>query len=301
MSVRYQLAKMVLSSSAAIELSKAEYEALIGAVKKLLSCLDAEEKFDCLIENYRDLEKYILDQAFQALFVSRELDDVAWQAPRNTTARKLANLLSSVRLYQDTLGRHATTITGDDAAADKIKAAKRAQFDSSLSYRTLDALRNYAQHHALPVHGFSVKGAWTKDRKFSEHEFAPMISISEVAADPEFKPSTLAELKAGPAEVELKPMVREYVEALSTIHHHFRESTKWATDEQLRIIMEAKARFFAALPDERDIGVAVFLADEHGILIGEATPISEAMGKYLDFLQRKNMHLVNFARRRIKY
>src|ERR1700730_5385883 len=78
---------------------------------------------------------------------------------------------------------------------------------------------------------------------------------------------------------------------------------KWGLgfDEQLRIIMEAKARFFAALPDEGDIGVAVFLADEHGILIGETTPISEAMGKYLDFLQRKNMHLVNFARRRIKY
>jgi hypothetical protein len=72
MAARYQLAKMVLSSSAAIELSKAEYEALIGAVKKLLSCLDAEEKFDCVIENYRDLEKYILDQALQALFSSAE-------------------------------------------------------------------------------------------------------------------------------------------------------------------------------------------------------------------------------------
>src|SRR6266404_3545069 len=299
MSARYQLAKMVLSSSAVIELSKAEYEALIGAVKKLLSCLDAEEKFDCVIENYRDLEKYILDQALQALFSSAELDDVAWQAPRNTTARKLANLLSSVRLYQDTIGRDATAITGDDAAADKIKAAKSAQFDSSLSYRTLDAVRNYAQHHALPVHGFSVKGEWTKDRKFSESEFAPMISVSELAADPDFKPTTLAELKAGLAELELKPVVREYVECLSTIHHHFRESTKSPVDEQLRIITEAKARLFAAFPDERDIGVAVFLADEHGIQIGEETAISEAMRKYLDFLQRKNRHLANFVRRRI--
>lgn len=149
MSERYLLAPIVLFTSAEIELSKTEYDAIIQAVEKLLSCLDAEEKFDCIIENYWDLEKYILDQAFQSLF-SVYVDDVSWQAPRNTTARKLSNLLSSVRLYQDTIGRHARTINGDDAAFAKINADKSRQFDSSLSYRTLDALRNHSQHHSLP-------------------------------------------------------------------------------------------------------------------------------------------------------
>jgi hypothetical protein len=286
--------------SAKIELSKTEYEAIILAVEKLLSCLDAEEKFDCIIENYRDLEKYILDQAFESLFAV-SLDDVAFHVPTNTTSRKLSNLLSSVRLYQDTIGAHARTINGDEEAFAKITTDKSRQFDSSLSYRTLDALRNHAQHDALPVHGYSVGRRWTEDHSISEHAFEAVINVSELAANPEFKPTTLAELKAGPEKLELKPMVREYVECLSTIHHEFRELTKSAVDQQLRTIAEAKAMLFAAFPDARDIGLAVYLAGDDGIKIGEETQISGVMGRYLEFLQAKNRHLVNFARRRVKY
>src|SRR5229473_5859894 len=89
------------------------------------------------------------------------------------------------------------------------------------------------------------------------------------------------ELKNGPEKLELKPMVREYVECLSTIHYEFRELTKSAVDQQLRTIAEAKARFFAAFPDAGDIGLAVYLTDDDGIKIGEETPILGTMGKYL--------------------
>jgi hypothetical protein len=300
MSERYLLSAVLLSTDGAIELSKTEYEAVIQAVQKLLSCLDAEEKFDCIIENYRDLEKYFFEQAFQALFASR-IDDVAFQEPRNTTARKLSNLLSSVKLYQDTIGQHARAINGDEAAFTKINADKSLQFDSSLSYRTLDALRTHAQHHALPVYGYSVGSQWTQDREFSEHEFKPAISVAELAADPEFKTKTLAELKTGPDKLELKPMIREYVECLSTIHHEFRELTKSAVDQQLRTIADAKARLFASFPDARDIALAVYLADDDGVKIGEETGLSPTMEKYLRFLHTKNNHLVNFARRRVAY
>lgn len=248
MSKRYVLAQMVLSNGGAIELSKKEYEAIVRAVEKLLSCLDAEEKFDCVIENYRDLEKYILDQAFQALF-SRGLDDVASQSPRNTTSRKLSNLLSSVRLYQDTIGRDTKVITGDDAAAAQITADKSRQFDASLSYRILDALRNHAQHHALPVHGYSIGSKWTEGREISEHEFEAVISVSELAANADFgPPKTLAELKAGPEKLELKPMVREYVECLSTIHQQFRELTKSAVDQQLMHHRGSEGKVICSLP-----------------------------------------------------
>lgn len=152
------------------------------------------------------------------------------------------------------------------------------------------------------MHGHSVKRQWTKDHKISEHEFEAVISVAELAANPEFKPKkTLDEIKNGPEKLELKPMVREYVECLSTIHHEFRELTKSAVDQQLRTIAEAKARLFAAFPDAKDIGLAVYLADDDGIKIGEETPVSGTMGRYLEFLQAKNRHLVNFARRRVKY
>ena len=300
MSERYLLATMGLSAEPEIELSKLEYEAIIQAVEKLLSCLDAEEKFDCIIENYRDLEKYMLDQAFQALFAV-SYDDVTFHVPTNTVSRKLSNLLSSVRLYQDTIGQHATAITGDDAAAAKITTDKSRQYDSSLSYRILDALRNHAQHHALPVHGYSVNSQWTKDRQIAEHEFEAVVNVSELAANPDFKSTVLGEIKKGPEQLKLKPMVREYLECLSTLHQEFRELTKLAVDEQIRLITEAKGRLFVAFPDARDIGLAVYEADDEGLKIGEETGLSGTMEKYLEFLRSKNRHLINFARRRVKY
>jgi hypothetical protein len=56
MSKLFLLGSMLLSEPAAIELSQTEYEGIVLAVERLLSCLDAEEKFDCIVENYRDLE-----------------------------------------------------------------------------------------------------------------------------------------------------------------------------------------------------------------------------------------------------
>jgi hypothetical protein len=151
------------------------------------------------------------------------------------------------------------------------------------------------------VYGYSVGGQWTQDREFSEHEFKPAISVAELAADPEFKTKTLAELKTGPDKLELKPMVRKYVECLSTIHHEFRALTKSAVDQQLRTIADSKARLFASFPGVRDIALAVYLADDDGLKIGEETGLSATMERYLEFLRAKNNHLVNFARRRVAY
>lgn len=164
----YLLSSVVLSSGGRIELSNDEYEAIVQAIKNLLSCLDAEEKFDCIVENYRDLEQYMLNQAFDSLF-GKNPDSIGFQVWRSTTSRKLSNLLSSVRLYQDMIGRHAKHINGDEMAATKINADKSRQFDSSLSYRTLDTIRSHAQHHALPIHGISVAKGATKAIGASRH------------------------------------------------------------------------------------------------------------------------------------
>jgi hypothetical protein len=291
---------MFLSAEAEIELSRSEYDLLIEAVDKLLECLDAEEKFDCLLENYRDLETYMISQAFESMF-SRIEDGVDFQAPRNTTARKLSNFLSSVRLYQDTVGRHAKSITKDETVATSIHAAMSNQFDTSLSYRVLDAMRNHAQHHALPVHGFSRGSRWVEDRSYSDHEFQPVVNVKELARNPDFKKTTLDEIISGPEELKLKPMIRDYIESLSTIHEDFRAKTQSTVDRYLEAIASAKARLFARFPETKDIGLAIFEADEEGLKVSEETNLTKTLIDYLAFLRRKNRHLVSFARRRVAY
>jgi hypothetical protein len=300
MTERYLLAQMFLSSTAKIELSRSEYESMIEAVDKLLECIDAEEKFDCLLENYRDLEKFMVDQTFESMF-SYFQDGVAFQAPRNTTARKLSNFLASVRLYQDTVERHAKSITKDEATGTAIGTALSHQFDSSLSYRVLDALRNYAQHQALPVHGFSMDRRWVEDHAYLEHEFQPVVSVKALARNPDFRKKTLDEIINGPEALQLKPMVRDYVESLSTIHEEFRAKTQSSTDRYLNTIATAKARLFAEFPKTKDFGLALFEADDEGLKVGDETGLDKTLSDYLAFLRNKNQHLVSFARRRVAY
>ncbi|MEY9220666.1 hypothetical protein [Bradyrhizobium ottawaense] len=298
----FYVGQMFFSADPPIEISEDEYNAALAAVQSLLHALDAEEKYDNLLENYRELEEFILSQSFQSLLSIRIAYASHFQAPRSTTARKLANFLSSVRLYQDSIERHAVAITGDESVGPAVHREKSRQFDSRQSYRTLEALRNHAQHFALPVHGFTVGMRRTPDLEHTEHEFSPEIQVDELAQNPGFHPKkTLVELQAGPNKLKLKPMVREYIESLSAVHEQFRALTASATEKQLEIFRELKSRLFFRNPGIQDIAIGVFQADDEGIKIGEQTNLSATLPDYLSQLREKNSHLVSFASRRITY
>jgi hypothetical protein len=298
---RYILASM-LQSSKRIDISKGDYDALVKAVDCLLHRTDAEEIFDSIIENYLEFEEYILREALRSMVSRRRHDNISWQEPRNTTARRLSNFLSSTRLYITTIETHAAAIVGDQAGGDQIKSAIRGQFESSQSYRIMDALRNYAQHAALAVHSFTISMSRTPDLEFSDHRFEPAVKVAALAADKQFKRETLKEIENGPPSLELKPMVREYVESLSKIHHGFRELTDGRVDQFSAIIREAEKRLLNALPDSRpEIGLVVFEADADARHVGKETDATKSLTEYLDFMRRKNQYLGGLPRRRIQY
>jgi hypothetical protein len=291
---------MLLESDAEVEITEAEFEAIVFATGALLHCIDAEEKFDAIIENYRELEGFMLDQSLQSM-LSAEMDDISFQIPRSTTSRKLANFLSSVRLYHDSIGRHASSITTDDSANEKINDAKRQQYDASLDYRVMEALRNHSQHHALPVHSYSVRRWRDQDQEFTNHEFEPNISVSELAQNPAFKRTTMVEMQKGPDILKLKPLLRNYFEGLSTAHRSFRDVTQASVFRQMSVIEDNRQRFLSAHPDEPDIALSTYQADEEGTKVSVEYQLGKTLIDYVNFLQRKNRHLVNFARRRVAY
>src|SRR5260370_16034575 len=114
-----------------------------------------------------------------------------------------------------------------------------------------------------------------------------MISVEELARNPEFKQKTLHEIIKGPETLLLKPMVRDYVESLSTIHEKFRARTQSNVDQSLDAITAAKARLFTEFPDTKDIGLAVFEADEAGLKAREGTNLTEGPGRYPAFFLKK--------------
>jgi len=291
---------MILESSDAIELNKSEFDTLIEAVDGLLLCVEVEENFDCIIENYRELEESMFGEALRSV-MSDQIDSISAQAPRSTTARKLANFLSTVRLYCSTIETHAANIIGDPSGATLIERAMNVQFDSSKSYRIMDGLRNYAQHAALAVHSYSLGATWTSDRAFLEHQFEPGVNVAILATDPKFRRKTLEEIKDGPPVLNLKTLARDYLECLSTIHSDFRAITQDATTRFLGAIASAKQRLADKSPDTPRIGVAIFEARVDGMAIGEKTNLSNTLTDYLVFLRNKNQKLINFSKRRVAY
>lgn len=300
MSERFILTSMILSSSEAIELTQNEFDTLREAVSGLLVCIEAEENFDCIIENYRELEESMFGEALHSV-MSRQMDSISSQAPRSTAARKLANFLSMVRLYCSTIETHTSNIIGDPSGAAQIKTAMSAQFDSSKSYRIMDGLRNYAQHAALAVHSYSLGAAWSSDREYLEHQFEPAVEIAFLAADPRFRKKTLEEIKDGPSLLKVKPLAREYVECLSTIHSDFRVITHATTNRFSIAIADARRRLAEQFPDAPRMFMAIYKTDIDGIAIGEKTNLSKTLTDYVAFLQQKNQKLINFSKRRVAY
>lgn len=302
MADRYFIGQISFNSGPSLEISKDEYDKARAAINSLLHAVDAEEKYDGLIENYREFEDFMLGQAFQSL-LSTHFDDNVWvQSVRTTTARRLSNFMSSVRLYQDSVERHVRAITGDAETASKVSEEKSRQFDNRVSYRALEALRNHAQHYALPVHGFTVARRRAKEMDYIEHEFSPHIDVSELAENRDFHPpKTLAELKRGPNKLKLKTMVREYVESLSTVHQRFRELTQECIGDSKQHILGLKLKWLADKRAAHDLGIAVFPGDDKGNKTALETNLSKALFEYHAYLQRRHSHLVGFTRRRIAY
>ena len=96
----YVLTSVLLGRQPELDLTKAEFDAIVEAKRGLFASLWVEEKFGLLLENYVDFKKTLLEQSLREA-VFREHQHSAFQDRLYETARHLANFLSSCRSYLD--------------------------------------------------------------------------------------------------------------------------------------------------------------------------------------------------------
>jgi hypothetical protein len=147
---------------------------------------------------------------------------------RSLVNRRLVNLLSSGKMYLDQSVQHVQNIYGAESTNfNLVKMEISSQYDQSLGYRTMEALRNYVQHRGLPVHSITFSGKWIGDEDDAQllHRIIPKINISQLEDDDKFKKTVLKELmdtfKA--EKIDIRPLIREYVEGIGKIHEKIRE------------------------------------------------------------------------------
>jgi hypothetical protein len=207
-----------------------------------------------------------------------------------------ANLLSSARAFIDHTKRHVCSIPGcTGAERDAIRHLFDAERERSLSYRVIEALRNYAQHYGLPSQSISFGFRWVGSGQTEEEErllsyVSPSLLVEYLRSDPKFQKLVLDELEASHGkDVPLLPLVREYVSSLSSINDEVRRSYRLRKNTWC----EGLEKWAGRCPGEGGIANVVAVVMDERDNITDEIHLGLELRRRLDFLENTNRRLTN--------
>jgi len=284
---------------ATIPILKSEFENLSCAKEGILDALAMEERFDLLLENYRDLEKEILGQSLNdSLFA-----DISWMQFQDiiiTLNRKLFNLLSACRLYLDHQRHSLSSRFGRDSQQYlAIKSVCRHQYDNRLGYRVMENLRNYTQHRGLPVRQISVKN---KRIDYQDGNIGLLntivlnMDLRELENDNKFKKELIEQIRNGGKYINLMPLIREYVDGIAVIHNESRSLLKEDIYRWDGLFRSALDRYRDSAGSNEITDATVAELDADGLWV-QSFDILEEFITRRELLERKNKKAGSYERR----
>ena len=258
--MNYFLEPLIPDKNQHIQIDPEEYKSYLEAKAQLIETILFEEKMQYVLSNYRDYEEYLLRAALTDLMGEKKTYH-EFQRERGEINRMVVNFLASARAYLDHGGHHLQKILQVDTVPNFFPSIKANQYDSSFSYRMMEALRNYTQHRGFPIHMVSFKRSWvgeTESEKSLEFTIAPKIQVEEVVADKKFKRSVAKELEDKGERLALTQMLRDYVERLSHIHGITQKEIQESSQQALGIVSSALDRVKHEFgPDAVNPGIAI--------------------------------------------
>jgi hypothetical protein len=230
----YKISIFAIGPQEYIDITEEDYYEIKESHQFVSLGLALEEKLDLLVENYVELEKELLDMAIQYSIFSGSIETLLTES-RHRVNRRLVNLLTAIRLYHDQIAHALSTRYGKDSNQFKgFKKFANTQYDSQLSYRAIEAIRNHIQHASLPITAidFPMKRIESDTKKSNseipikiECKITPYIGIKRLEENPKFKKQVLNELRNianKKNNVELIPLVRQYIVCIGHIHNNLR-------------------------------------------------------------------------------
>lgn len=221
MSVEYFLKIDALGSFPKISIDEIRFLKLKASKEILSEALAIEEKYEIIISNYLDLEKESNNLSLNAMVCNHtEYSDFFDERLKINIC--MVNFLTSVRLYKDSLGGHVSTcLPLDKNIEPHIKNLFSIEYDKNFEFRFLEALRNYTQHKATPVHSVSTNGKKIDTNDFLLEFSMSFYTLKDILAESgSFKNKILLEM---PDKVDLLLATRVYIESISFVHSKARE------------------------------------------------------------------------------
>lgn len=201
-----------------LELSRDEHDALKAARAMIQVAIAIEDKLWIVAENYLDYEREVVGLAL-GKSVRRDFAWHTFQGEAVAIERRLSNLLSSVRGYLDHLVRQVRRCHGVERRRE-VEAFANAEYDRSLAYRVMEALRNVTQHKARGVSGLFFEHR--SQQAGSVLQVVPKLHVTELRAA-KAKRRVIDELAAIGESHDLTPFVQAYVSGIGRIHKSTRD------------------------------------------------------------------------------
>lgn len=278
-----------------LKLPRAKYDALRAARENLLVMLNIEEKLTLLLENYVEFENELLSRTLTSVVFRVD----SWSAvisEIHAYNRRIVNLLTLCRLYFDQLQHDLNTIYGRGSEIpETVEAARRNVYASSFGYRVMEALRNYVQHRGLPIdsiqHSMQWKSRDPEDRTVMS-TIVPYLKVSKFKDDSRFKRSVLTEMERMGESLDVRPLVREYVEGIGRVHEMTRGSTRQDVERWDTLLQNALKRFTGRFGGDPQTLALVARLDD--LETGEVQIFNDLIARR-QWLQRRTAHLTHYS------
>ena len=222
----YVLRRWALNAQPEIKIDFTRYTALKRAIEVQRAALDVEQKFDLVIANYEEFEREILSVTLGHM-VRHASKWGQMSDARLLLNRRIVNLLSTCRLYVDQVQHSAQSPCFSGCTLEQVKALFSKQYEMSLGYRVMEALRNHIQHRSLAISRISYPSKMEKkdgDNPLWSYKLSLGLDLDALREDETFKQPILEEL-ASLSEIQndIILFVRQHVEGIAGAHSSLRE------------------------------------------------------------------------------
>ena len=198
-----------------IDIDAQDYAGLAGARLILTGCLEIEDNFAALIENYLEFENEHLRIAVRRT-VGGDFTQDSIRQDRLILARRFGNVLATARAFLDQLDRTFAHCFRVDRAA--LKVEKNRQYDERFGYRVMEQVRNVVTHEGRGLQRLSYPHH-NRERGM-EVRVVPTLNADDLRFM-KVKSQVLDELDSrGP--VSIVALLRDYIEGLGVVHDQAR-------------------------------------------------------------------------------
>lgn len=295
--MEYCLTQAILGSAKKVELDKEEYESIKSAWENILSVKYIEFQWAQLVENYIELELETHTVAVHQM-INSFVRYAEFQDTIAAFTRRHFNLLQSCRSYLDHTSGHIRNLPVK-SLYDIFKLKRSKVYNSSFSFRLMEALRNYAQHEDVSLHGATLGSEWIASEEERMHRLKYSVSMQiklDILRNAEgFKRSILTDLDEDLDKIDATEHIRKYLEGLSEIHSELRDQVNDSLESWKTIIRDAIQRYHQ-VSDGKVLGLAIVHFGPNGEVLARQS-IFEDLLEYLERLQSKYSSLTNLSKR----